>query len=62
MRRTGTRKVQGYRGFVCGLCHAFYADPAADPLDGVPFPAKLEGSEGGMCPAKLHMMLKKELF
>lgn len=54
-----TGELWAYQGFVCRLCHAYYADPDVDPINGrqgpQPFP---ELSATSVCPAKLYEALK----
>lgn len=68
-----TGRFQGYTALVCRLCHAYYADPEAEPArdqrameEGrhveVPWPAGLEGDRGGVCPARVYALLKETVL
>lgn len=66
--------LQGYRGLLCRLCHVYYADPDAEPTTDqralhdrhehvdVPWPVDLLGEPGGVCPAKIHQLLRRTLL
>lgn len=65
--------LQGYQTLVCRLCHVYYADPDTAPAVDkwaqhrhehveLPWPADLLGEPGGVCPAKLHQLLRRTLL
>ena len=65
-----TGQLQGFRGFVCRLCHSYYADPKCSPETSKPdhqgdtyvltWPCGL--SDQSVCPAKVMELLKQTIF
>ncbi len=61
-------QIQGYTALLCRLCHVYYADPDTEPAldkrtgEHVPWPVDLHGEPGGVCPAKLHRLLRSTLL